>query len=180
MAEPKLGYIDIHKAGRGDYMGGVLITDRLGIPLEFRHTEPVSPSKVQQVLYGRALDRFLKSETLAKCLLNDLENKPDLLVVPDAEYYTLTRLFHFPFAQLTKANHPPMEKHGDFVEVNEAEINLQVLSLREPLRVRVDRKNAASMGAVKTILLDIGRTMDVIEPLARVQEALKALVAESH
>jgi len=159
-------------------MGGVLIVDRLGIPLEFRHTEPVSPTKVQQVLYGKALERFLKSETLAKCLLNDLENKPDLLVVPDAEYYSLTKLFHFPFVQLTKAAREPFPQHGEFAEVNEAEINLQILSLREPLRVRVDRKNAASMSAVKTILIDVGRTMDMLEPMARVQEALRALIAE--
>jgi len=160
-------------------MGGLLITDRLGIPIEFRHTEPVSPTKVQQVLYGKALERFLKSETLAKCLLNDLENKPDLLVVPDAEYYSLTKQFHFPFVQLTKAAREPLAQHGDFVEVSEAEINLQVLSLREPLRVRVDRKNAASMAAVKTILVDVGRTMDMLEPLARVQEALRALILEN-
>jgi hypothetical protein len=161
-------------------MGGVLITDRLGIPIEFRHTEPVSPTKVQQVLYGKALERFLKSETLAKCLLNDLENKPDLLVVPDAEYNELTRLYHFPFVQLSKASREPLQKHGDFVDVNESEVHLQILSLREPLRVRVDRKNAASMAAVKTILIDVGRTMDMLEPMSRVQEALKALVAESH
>lgn len=179
MADTRLGYIDIHRSGRGEYMGGVLITDRLGIPLEFRHTEPVSPTKVQQVLYGKALERFLKSETLAKCLLNDLENKPDLLIVPDVEYYSLTKLFHFPFVQLSKAAREPFAQHGDFVEVNEAEINLQVLSLREPLRVRVDRKNAASMAAVKTILIDVGRMMDMLEPMSRVQDALKALILEN-
>lgn len=178
MADTRIGYIDIHRSGRGEFLGGVLITDRLGIPLEFRHTEPVSPTKVQQVLYGKALERFLKSETLAKCLLNDLENKPDLLVIPDLEYSELTRFYNFPFVLLTKAAREPFQKHGDFVEVSESEIHLQILSLREPLRVRVDRKNAASMAAIKTILIDVGRTMDMLEPLTRVQEALRALVAE--
>ena len=177
MSEYKIGYIDIYRSGRDEYMGGVLITDRLGIPVEFRHTESVSPTKVQQVLYGRALEKFIKTETLAKCLLGDLENKPDLLVVPDADYYPLTRMFNFPFVQIAKAGREPMEKHGDYVEVSESEIHLQVLSLREPLRVRVDRKNAPTLPSVRTVLVDVGRTMDVIEPLTRVQEALKALVS---
>jgi hypothetical protein len=178
MSEPKIGYIDIMRSPKGEFMGGVLITDRLGIPVEFRHTEPVSPSKVQQVLYGKALEKFLKCETLAKCLLGDLEAKPDLLVVPDAEYFPLTKNFNFPFVQLAKASREPMEKHGDYVEVNESEIHLQILSMRAPLRVRVDRKNAASLPAIKGILLDVGRTMDLIEPLSRVQEALKILFTE--
>lgn len=179
MSEYKLGYIDILRSSQNEYMGGVLIVDRLGIPIEFRHTETVSPSRVQQVLYGRALERFLKCETLAKCLLGDLQAKPDLLVVPDAEYFPLTKNFNFPFVQLSKGAREPLEKHGDVVEVNESEMLIQVLSMREPLRVRVDRKNAPTLPAVKGILLDVGRTMDVIEPLSRVQEALKILVLEN-
>ncbi|HOY62770.1 MAG: hypothetical protein BWY28_03265 [bacterium ADurb.Bin236] len=178
MSEYKMGYIDIYKSGAGEFMGGALITDRLGIPIEFRHTEPVSPTKVQQILYGRALEKFVKTETLAKCLLGDLKNKPDLLVVADADYYPLTRMFNFPFVQLGKAAREPMEKHGDYAEVSESEIHLQALSHREPLRVRVDRKNAPTLPAIKSILTDVTRTMDVLEPLSRVQEALKALVAE--
>lgn len=179
MAEYKLGYIDIYQSGRSDYLGGALIVNRLGIPVEFRHTETVSPTKVQKVLYGQALEKFLKCETLAKCLLGDLQAKPDLLIVPDQEYYPLTRMFNFPFVQLGKANREPMQQHGDYVEVKDNEIHLQLLALRTPIRVRVDRKNAPTLQAVKSILVDVGRTMDVLEPMTRVQEALKALVSEN-
>jgi len=178
MADYKIGYIDIYKSAKGDYIGGALVTDRLGIPVEFRHTETVSPSKVQRILHGQALERYLKCETLAKCLLEDLENKPDLLVVPDGEYFPLTRMVNFPFVLLGKANREPMQQHGDFAEMNETEIHLQVLSMRTPLRVRVDRKNAPTLEAIKTVLLDVGRTMDVMEPLTRVREALAALITE--
>jgi hypothetical protein len=87
-------------------------------------------------------------------------------------------MFNFPFVQLGKAAREPMEKHGDYAEISENEIHFQALSLREPLRVRVDRKNAPTMPAIKSILTDVTRTMDVLEPMSRVQEALKALVAE--
>lgn len=177
-AEHRIGYIDIYKTKQGEYLGGVLITDNLGIPIEFRHTETVSPSKVQQVLYGQALERFLKCETLAKCLLKEMEHKPSLLVVPDDEYYSLTKMFNYPFVQLALANREPMKQHGDFAEVTNEEIHLQLLTLRQPIRVRVGRSGAPTMNAVKDLLIDLGRTMDVLEPLARVRDALKTLIAE--
>lgn len=178
MAEPRIGYIDIYGTQRDGYIGGVLVTDYVGVPVEFRHTELVNPGRVQKILYGRSLERFLKCESLAKCLLTDLKNKPDLLVVPDPEYYLLTRTFNFPFVQLAKAPREPLAKHGESVEVSESEILLQVLSIREPLRVKVDRKNAPSLPSIKTLLLDFGRTMDLLEPMSRVQAALKELMSD--
>lgn len=178
MSDYLVGYIDIYKSGKNDFIGGVLITDRLGIPVEFRHTEAVSPSRVQKALYGQALEKFLKCETMAKCLLKDIDKKPSVLVVPDMDYFPLTKLFNFPFVQLSKAAREPMQQHGDFVEVSESEIHLQVLAMRHPLRVRVDRKNAPNLPAIKGILLDVGRTMDLIEPGNRVKDALAELLSE--
>ena len=175
MADAKIGYIDIHGDPRAGYIGGVLVTDRVGVPVEFRHTELVNPGRVQKVLYGRSLERFLKCESLAKCLLTDLENKPDLLVVPDAEYYMLTRIFNFPFVQISKAAKEPMQKHGESVDISENEALIQIASVREPLRIKVDRKNAPSMSSLKVLLLELGRTMDLIEPMSRVQAALKEI-----
>lgn len=178
MADPRIGYIDIYGTQRDGYIGGVLITDIVGVPIEFRHTELVNPGRVQKILYGRSLERFLKCESMAKCLLNDLKNKPDLLVVPDAEYFLLTKSFNFLFVKLSKAQQEPLPKHGDVVEVNESEILLQIASLREPLRVKVDRKNAPSMESLKSLLVTLGRTMDLIEPTTRVQAALKEIIVD--
>ena len=178
MADPKLGYIDIYGTPRDGYIGGVLITDVVGVPVEFRHTELINPGRVQKILYGKSMERFLKTESMAKCLLNDLSNKPDLLVVPDMEYFLLTRSFNFPFVQLSKAQKEPLSKHGESVDVSESEVLLQVLSIREPLRVKVDRKNAPAMASIKTLLLTLGRTMDLLEPLTRVSAALQEIITD--
>lgn len=178
MAETRIGYIDILGDPRAGYIGGVLITDRVGVPVEFRHTELVNPGRVQKVLYGKSMERFLKCESLAKCLLTDLENKPDLLVVPDGEYYLLTRTFNFPFVQLSKAAKEPLQKHGETVDVSESEALIQIATVREPLRIKVDRKNAPAMAGLKTVLADLGRTMDLLEPATRVQAALKEILTD--
>ena len=178
MADVKIGYIDIHGDPRAGWIGGALVTDRVGVPVEFRHTELVNPGRVQKILYGRSLERFLKCESLAKCLLNDLENKPELLVVPDGEYYMLSRTFNFPFVQLSKAAKEPLQKHGETVDVSETEALVQIASVREPLRIKVDRKNAPAMASLKTLIADLGRTMDLIEPMSRVQAALKEILTD--
>ncbi|MEW6202325.1 MAG: hypothetical protein AB1546_10135 [bacterium] len=180
MAEYKIGYIDTYRSERNAFIGGILITDCYGIPLEFRHTDTVVPSRIEQILYGRALDHYLKAETMARSLLTDVENKPDILIVPDESYYNLTRSYTFPFVQLSVARREPLATHGESQEISENEILLQILSLREPVRVKVDRKNAPTLASVKSILLDLGRTMDVLEPLSRVQDALKYLAENSN
>ena len=40
-------------------MGGLLLTDESGIPLDFRYVEPITPTKLQAVLYGKALESHL-------------------------------------------------------------------------------------------------------------------------
>ncbi|MEW5946533.1 MAG: hypothetical protein AB1742_10080 [bacterium] len=178
MPEYKLAYIDTHRSERNTFIGGVLVTDSYGLPLEFRHTDAVAPTRIEQILYGRALDRYLKAETMARCLLDDLENKPDLLIVPDESYFALTRHYPFPLAQVGVARRDPLPSHGETLEVSENEILVQILSMREPVRVRVDKKNAPTLAAIRSILLDAGRTMDVLEPASRVQEALKHMAQE--
>lgn len=179
MPEYKVGYIDTYRSDRNVFVGGALVTDCYGIPLEFRHTDPVSPTKMEQILYGKALDRYLKADTMANALLKELSAKPDLLVVPDESYFTLTRSYHYPFVQLGVVRREPLPKPGDFQEVSENEMFLQVLSHREPVRIRVDRKNAPTLVSVKGMVFELGRTMDVIEPMSRVADALKTLADDS-
>ena len=67
----KLAYFVVMKEG-ASYLGGLLLTDTSGIPLDFRYTEPITPTKLQTVLYGRALEPYLKGEIIQKTLLKEL------------------------------------------------------------------------------------------------------------
>ena len=46
-----LGFFTVQREPTG-YVGGFLVTNRWGRPLEFRLSSPVLPNKVQQILYG--------------------------------------------------------------------------------------------------------------------------------
>ena len=49
MADPiKLAYFMAVKEG-ASYLGGLLVTDTSGIPLDFRYTEPITPTRLQSI-----------------------------------------------------------------------------------------------------------------------------------
>jgi hypothetical protein len=67
----------------GAYAGGLMVVDLMGLPLDFRYTEPVTPTRLQEVLYARTLDRYMRAELLFKHLCVRIEPRPALLLVDD-------------------------------------------------------------------------------------------------
>src|SRR5262249_7230983 len=51
---PNVGFLTVLQEPSG-YLGGYLVTNLWGRPLEFRLTSAVQPNKVQQILYGDTL-----------------------------------------------------------------------------------------------------------------------------
>jgi len=49
--------------------GGYLVLNRAGRPLEFHCTMPLSPDRIQQILYGNTLQPFLYGERIAQTLI---------------------------------------------------------------------------------------------------------------
>jgi hypothetical protein len=62
------GFLSVVQEGAG-YVGGYLVTNGWGRPLEFRLTSAVQPTKVQQILYGNTLPAYLCGELIGKTLL---------------------------------------------------------------------------------------------------------------
>ena len=85
MEEIKLAYLYVKQTIAGGYLGGVLVCDTKGFPLEFRYTEPIFPTKIQKVLYGHNLDKYLKVDVLLDSLLKVLGTKYDVLIVNDSK-----------------------------------------------------------------------------------------------
>jgi hypothetical protein len=65
------------------YLGGAMVTDSYGLPLEFRYTDPIQPSRLQQVLYGAMLGQYIKQDVIFNHLLKSLESQFRFLLVND-------------------------------------------------------------------------------------------------
>ena len=85
MAAGKLsfGYVLSLSVAEDAFMGGAMVTDAQGLPREFRYTEPVRATKLQRILYGDVLEKYIHGDVIAGNLISRLEQKPDLFIVSE-------------------------------------------------------------------------------------------------
>ncbi len=86
MAEPttvsckNLGFLSVLQEPNG-FVGGYLVANSWGRPVEFRLSSAVQPNKVQQILYGDTLERYLCGEVIGKTLIDKAAAPADLVLV---------------------------------------------------------------------------------------------------
>ena len=116
MADPiKLAYFMAVKEG-ASYLGGLLVTDPSGIPLDFRYTEPITPTRLQGILYGKSLEPHLKEEVIQKTLLKELKTAPDLFILSATELAGgWSGDPRFPALAVQKSQEQPLARPGDVV-----------------------------------------------------------------
>ncbi|MDX2085877.1 MAG: hypothetical protein SFZ03_10880 [Candidatus Melainabacteria bacterium] len=131
----RLAYLLIISPMPNVYVGGAMVTDSRGLPVEFRYTEPIQPSKIQQILYGKVLPQYIKREVIQETLIKSLETQFQLLLVQDdllldypAKGYSILRISE------TKA--APLGVAGSFQDLSEAECLLQTSAESSPVRVQ--------------------------------------------
>src|SRR6476620_3074633 len=64
-----LGFLTVFQEGPG-YLGGYLVTNSWGRPLEFRLSTAVQPNRVQNLLYGKTLQEYLCADLIGKTLID--------------------------------------------------------------------------------------------------------------
>lgn len=155
---PILAYLTCFTDAARHYIGAVLLTDSKGRPLEFLCSDPVSPSVVQRILWGAGLDRTVRIEVLGCRLLNALSKHPDLILVQHEEMLPLSSYFEMPVACLFKPTTPT---------------DAPTLSSI----VYKTNGDAAVNERVGSMVGELEHQMDLLEPFARIPEAVKAVHA---
>lgn len=85
-----LAFLDLATFDDGAALrGGCLVTDGLTRPIEFRVSGPIRPTSLQKVLYGETLQEYICTDLVGLPMLQDLEHKPDIVLVRDAEFLKL-------------------------------------------------------------------------------------------
>lgn len=106
----RLGFLTEIRIGERGYVGGLLVTNHLGRPLEFQCTAPVKPNRTQEILYGPTLETFLLAELIGRTLVEKIGVKPHLVLVERTELLELRRHINVPVACLM--DEAPLDKTG--------------------------------------------------------------------
>src|SRR5947209_11673269 len=95
----KLGFLAVLEEPSG-YIGGYLVTNAWGRPLEFRASNPVQPNRVQQVLYGGTLRPYICADLIGKTLVDKTATGAQIIVTDCRPVLDLRRLIETPIVWL--------------------------------------------------------------------------------
>jgi hypothetical protein len=104
---PCLGFLSVVENDQLGLLGGYLLLNAAGRPLEFHCTAPVKASRTQEILYGPTLRPFLLGEQIGQTLLAKSKLSP-LAVCTDTPDMLAARDFtHLPFVLVMDARPAP-------------------------------------------------------------------------
>jgi hypothetical protein len=116
--EANVAFLDLASFDDGaSFRGGCLVTDAYAQPVEFRVSGAIRPTKLQKVLYGESLHRYMCIDLVGLPIVQTLEIKPLVVLVRDDEFLNLRPLIDVPVlcikssasGGLTFQTHPEFE-----------------------------------------------------------------------
>jgi len=134
------------------------VTDYRARPLHFAFVSPIRPTRIQRILYGSTLEEHVKIDVISEKLLKDLPFLPDALFVDTKELLTIRRAVEIPTAFLSKSI--------------ESEDNPgRLTTLEYDTGSSLDDQDI-----VGRVLASLESYVDLVEPFARMREALKEAI----
>ncbi len=152
----RLGFLTAVEDAERGVVGGLLVTNRFGRPLEFQCTTPVKPNRTQQILYGPTLRPYLLAEVIGRTLMDKVSVKPHLVLIEAPELLDLRTHVDMPVASFVAK---PTKDDETILRVGQ-----QWLAFHAEFE--------ADRAAVQKRSAQVPDTADLKEPFERIREAL--------
>jgi hypothetical protein len=153
-----LGFLTVVENAELGLLGGYLLLNAAGRPLEFHCTAPVKANRAQEILYGPTLKPFLYGEQIGQTLLAKSKLTP-LVVCTDSE------------AALAARDCTPLPMI--WVLDDKADQTPSSSFLLAKSRVATAPRHAEDEQAVRAAWPAQADHLDLLEPFARIREALE-------
>jgi len=166
-----VGYFCHHRIDE-KHMGAILITNQIGVPLEFKYTEPVVATKLHKILYGSVLEKYLHETVIRERLGREVRTSPSYFITSYDEKEYLGPLADREMMAVQRYAMPSGEISGPFSRMREREAIVELEEESLFLRLAFSTGDETVQHAMASWLREIARTMDVLEPLDRITSAL--------
>jgi len=144
----------------GGVLGGYLVTNAWGRPLEFRLSSAVSPNRVQQILYGPTLTEYLHADLIGKTLVDRTSIPPQLVVTDTLPALALRHKIDVPVVAVRTAGQSAVQ---DVTVLHHDRCSTGLLFLS---------KFAADRPRLDELLSRLDSAVDLAEPFARIRDAV--------
>jgi len=159
-AMPAFGFLTVVQQPELGLVGGYLVLNSGGRPLEFHCTAPVKPNRAQEILYGQTLKPYLYGEQIAPALVTRAKVEPLLLLTDEPAVLCVREFISWPVVLVqTNSNESPWSS------------NLHAFSL-EAFTVALENRFSSDQPLVLDHWKAHGQSLDLIEPFSRIREAL--------
>lgn len=152
-----LGFLTVLQEPSG-WLGGYLVTNGWGRPLEFRLTTAVQPNRVQAALYGPTLTEYLLADLIGKTLVEKTTTKPDLIITDIPAALPLRSRLEIPVVATRQQAPTP-----DTISLDHP---------RTPAGLLLPARFAADVQTVTELLDRADTALDLGEPFVRIREAI--------
>ena len=155
-----LGFLTVLHEANG-YLGGYLVTNNWGRPLEFRLSTAVQPNRVQQILYADTLKAYICADLIGKTLLDKTSAVAQLVITDTRDVLELRRRVEVPVVWLGPPDAAPSGGGDNCVRQAEGSRPAIFAHTHFP----------ADVAAVRELLVGL-EGVDLAEPFARIREAI--------
>ena len=183
-----LGFLTVLDCADCGLIGGYLVLNRNGRPLEFHCTAPIKPNRAQQILYGPTLEPFLFGEQIGQTLLSKGAVEPEVICTDRQPALAVREFVEVPVA-LVLSGGPLVspDEDPDLASRSLAPTEGTIHRLDPPhglgphhLAFRLGRNHlavspfaAGDRELIAERLGELAETFDLAEPFQRIREAIE-------
>jgi hypothetical protein len=158
----QLGFLTVLHEASG-FLGGYLVTNLWGRPLEFRLSSAVQPNRVQQILYGGTLQPYICADLIGKTLV-EKAGLPVQMVLTDRELVLdLRHKLEIPVLWITPG------EDAKSVWTDESVVSPPTESRGA---VRCHPRYPQDVAGARQLLDRLEGAIDLAEPFTRIREAI--------
>lgn len=173
-----IGFLTVLEESRHGLIGGYLVLNNSGRPIEFHCTAPVKPNRAQQILYGPTLKPYLYGEQIGRTLFSKATSEPLLVCTDVAPVMALREFIPSPVLFLapdTTCRSPNQSRsNGDGSDVNNGSSDTGRLCSFQlgHYTVAVESKYRADQQLVLERWRIYEETIHLPEPFDRIKQAI--------
>jgi hypothetical protein len=165
-----LGFLTVIEHEQHGLLGGYLVLNSAGRPLEFHCTSSVRPNRAQAILFGPTLDAYLYGEQIGQALVTKSALKPAVICTNQPQALALRDFVDSPVL-LVESEAPAAG--GAMLRVDGAHRGASPRFLARRGGDRISLADANDAERATAFLATLAESFDLSEPFARIHGALE-------
>jgi len=157
-----IGFVTVLNEANG-FLGGYLVTNVWGRPLEFRLSSAVQPNRVQQILYGDTLYPYICADLIAKTLIEKANLGVQLVITDKEIVLDLAHKMDIPVVWVSSLE----ETQGSW---SDDTVISPGNAKRGPVRCHPD--HCSGIPLAQEYLGKVEASIDLTEPFGRIRDAI--------